>query len=544
MKSNNIALLDCTLRDGGYINNWMFGNSVIRSVITRLDNAGIDIIECGFLDSRESYNKDRSIYPDIPSVAKTLAESSPKKALLVAMIDYGTFDCELLIPKSETILDGIRLIFKKEDADEALEYARDIKRMGYILFINPVALTSYHDAEIIELINKVNEVEPYGMSIVDTYGLMFNDTLEKYIKILDKNLSPLIQIGYHAHNNLDMSNAHCISFLNKIVMRDIIVDSSVLGMGKNAGNACTELIASYLDKTGKKTIDMNQIFECAYTDISKFKVQSNWGYSLNFLLTAINDCSPNWIEFLLCKNTLSVEGIRTILDTLPYEKREVSYFNKELAERKYLEYMDKHVNDKTDMLSLKKRLTNRDVLIICPGKSIIDNRNVILKFIDEKKPVIFTVNFITELYHEDFVFISNSNRYSQAIGALAEINSLPDVLVTSNIVRSNSLNPIGTFNYRKLYEDIQGDNGAVLLMCLLINCGTHLIHIAGFDGFGESGYDHDYYDDNMRFVKDNSENANISKQLQNLLSKNKKLSINWLTDSMFKSETLLIKELQ
>jgi len=529
----NLKLLDCTLRDGGFVNDWRFGNLTIRSLVSRLDNAGIDIIECGFLDSRAIYDKNRSMYPDIPSVALTLAETLPKRAMLVAMIDYGTFNEELLIPKEESVLDGVRLIFKKENVDEAMRYGEKIKSFGYKLFLNPVALTSYRDAELLQLIEKINAIRPYGMSIVDTYGLMFNNDIEKYIYLCDSNLDPEIGLGYHTHNNLQMGNAHCISFIEKNLRRPTVADVSILGMGKNAGNACTELICSYVQKTGLKNIDLNQIFECAYTDIEKFSSRQKWGYGLNTLLSALHDCSPNWISFLKDKNTLSVEGIRTILSSLPFEKREVSYFSKELAERKYLEYMDRHVDDRAAVNALANLLAGRNILLLCPGQTLMTHRRVIDTYIEENRPLIITVSFVTDMFGESCAFISNPNRYSQMLGIYPDLKEKPPVFITSNIVANDYLAPELVFNYKTLYEHVKGDNSTVLLIALLKKLNAGRITIAGMDGFDETHAENSFFDENMLFGSNVNINDVIIDQLRGVMDDGA-VSLSWLTPSIIK----------
>jgi 4-hydroxy 2-oxovalerate aldolase len=531
MVNSKIEILDCTLRDGGFVNDWNFGSRTIRSVVTRLDSAGIDIIECGFLDSRVEYDKDRCLFPDIPSVAKTLANSTPKRALLVAMIDYGSFRQDLLIPKNESILDGIRLTFKNENIDEALRYAQEVKRLGYRLSLNPVALTSYRDVEIIQLVERINEIKPSAMAIADTYGLMFDNDLKKYIYLIDSNLNPDIAIGYHTHNNLQMGNAHCVSFINRNLRRMKIVDSSILGMGKNAGNACTELVGSYLEKAGLKRIDVNHIFECAYVDILKFAVKPKWGYGLENLLSAIHECSPNWIKFLMSKHTLSIKNIRAILDSLPFEKRAVSYFSKELAEQKYMDYTDKYVDDGAARYALQEEFMEREIILLCPGKTLKTHRKEIDEYISAHHPIVVTVNFVTDSIVADYAFISNSIRYSQMMSVYAELNGKPRILLTSNIVPVDALKPTYTFNYKTLYEKWRNNNTTVLLITLLKSVGMGKIAIAGMDGFDENNSDDWFFDANMRLGFDDNINQSLIEQLRRIIHADDAVDILWITPS-------------
>ena len=102
-----IQLLDCTLRDGGYLNDWAFGHNNIVTIFERLVSAGLDIVEIGFLDDRRTYDWSRSILPDTASVAKTYGTLDRKNSMIVGMIDYGTCSIEHVQPAEDCYLDGI-----------------------------------------------------------------------------------------------------------------------------------------------------------------------------------------------------------------------------------------------------------------------------------------------------------------------------------------------------------------------------------------------------------------------------------------------------
>ena len=136
----NIKLLDCTLRDGGYVNDWEFGKDTITSVFERLVGTGVDIIEIGFLDERRDFDPNRTIMPNTESVEKIYGKIDKKNAMIVGMIDYGTCGIENIQPCQESYLDGIRVIFKKHLMHEALEFCRQIKELGYNVFTQAVSL--------------------------------------------------------------------------------------------------------------------------------------------------------------------------------------------------------------------------------------------------------------------------------------------------------------------------------------------------------------------------------------------------------------------
>ena len=172
-----INLLDCTLRDGGYLNDWEFGHDNIVNIFERLVSANVDIIEIGFLNEAREYDVNRTIFPDAESVNRTYAGLAKQESMIVGMIDYGTCGIEKVIPASDSVMDGIRVIFKKEKKEKAIAFCKQIKELGYKVFAQAVSITSYDDAELMELIRLVNDLEPYAFSLVDTYGLLHKNQI-------------------------------------------------------------------------------------------------------------------------------------------------------------------------------------------------------------------------------------------------------------------------------------------------------------------------------------------------------------------------------
>lgn len=332
----NIQLLDCTLRDGGYLNDWEFGYDNIVSIFEHLAEAGVDIIEIGFLDGRRQFDINRSIMPDSDCAEKIYGGLDKKKSMIVGMIDYGTCALSNIKPCKDSLLDGIRVIFKKNLRKEALEFCGELKKLGYKVFAQLVSVTSYTDKEMKELIELANDVKPYVVSMVDTYGLMHRNDLMRYFTLLNSGLAPEIGIGFHAHNNLQMGYANCIAMMSNKIKRTMVVDGSLYGMGKNSGNAPIELIAMYMNENMEKSYDINQILEAIDANILKFYTTALWGYNIFHYLAASNDCHPNYVTYLMNKQTLSLRSINEILGGLKGEKKLL--YDKNCIEDLYIRY--------------------------------------------------------------------------------------------------------------------------------------------------------------------------------------------------------------
>ena len=168
---NQIQVLDCTLRDGGYCNNWEFGYENKRKILKGLIEADLDVIECGFLTNKIVYDQNGTKFTNLSEISEILP-TDRKGKIFVAMVNFGEYDLEKLPCYDGTSIDGIRVAFHKKDREKALEWCRIIGDKGYKVYIQPMVTISYTDGEFLELIQKSNELEPEAFYVVDSFGFM------------------------------------------------------------------------------------------------------------------------------------------------------------------------------------------------------------------------------------------------------------------------------------------------------------------------------------------------------------------------------------
>lgn len=525
-----VKLLDCTLRDGGYVNDWHFGHNNLVSVFERLVDAKMDMIEVGFLDERRPFDMDRSIMPDTDSVEKIYGNLDKKQALVVGMIDFGTCSLDHIKPCAESYLDGIRVIFKKNLREPALAYCSELKKLGYKVFVQLVSVTSYSDEEMMDLIRLANEVEPYAVSMVDTYGLMHQNNLMHYFELLNSGLKPEIGLGYHGHNNFQMGYANCIAMLSNKIDRTLIVDGSIYGMGKSAGNAPLELIAMYMNAEHGKNYQISQILEAIDANISQFYQSASWGYNMFYYLAASNDCHPSYVTYLMNKRTLSVKSINEILGKLEGEKKLL--YDKSYIEKLYVDFQNKDVNDLEDQKRFAELLKGKNLLLIGPGTTMQHQADEVAAFIEKEQPLVISVNHIPENVRPDHIFLSNSKRYVQLATMLSQNHY--SIIATSNVTATGGSKFEYVLNFSTLM-DIEAeiiDNSLVMLLKALINAGVQKVTLAGFDGYSSS--DTNYFNKDMEyeFIKNKVDYLN-SYTIAFLKEIHGKLDIVFLTKSKY-----------
>ena len=531
-----ISLLDCTLRDGGYVNDWRFGYANIVSMFERLVDAKVDIIELGFLDDRRPFDIDRSIFPDTGSADQIYGSLDKKDAMIVGMIDYGTCAIENLAPCSESCLDGIRVIFKKGKMHPAMEFCRQVKALGYKVFSQLVSVTSYTDEELMELIGLVNDVKPYAVSMVDTYGLIDSEWMLHLYRILDEYVDPEIQIGFHAHNNFQLAYANSLAFLKYEGRHDIVVDGTLFGMGKSAGNGPIELIAMALNDQYGGHYHIDAMLEAINESVMDFYKKTPWGYKMFFYLVAKNKCHPNYLTDFEKEENLSVSMIDQLLSTIEPEDKKLLY-DKAVGRKYYDSFVEEYCSEGQAVNDFLDFVGSRKILLIGPGKNIGLQAAKVQKFAAENDTVIISVNYLPKEVTADCVFITNPKRYhDMTLPLREERHAKVKKLATTNVTPRNGKFDF-VINRAPLLEKDERiiDNSFLMLIKFLNGIGIKEVYCAGFDGYSDRESNYNNPEMEYSFVKREAFSLN-SHMKASISEYRKSMDIRFITYSAYDAE--------
>jgi 4-hydroxy 2-oxovalerate aldolase len=538
----NIDILDCTLRDGGRVIDCAFPDLHIRNISSKLAIAGIDIVEVGFLrdDKNVSYRGNSTFFTRVEEICPLL-EKKQKKTLYVAFIDYGMFDFSTLAYCDGTSIDGIRIGFTKKDweknYDDLLRCLITIKEKGYKLFIQGVNSLNYTDIELLKIVEFINDLEPCSFGIVDTYGSMYPDDVQRIYNLVDHNLKEDIAIDFHSHNNLQLSFSLALEVIKlSRGVRRIILDSTLNGMGKGAGNLSTELLVDYLVRKMHYNYNFDGILDIIDDYIRTYKTYADWGYSIPFMLAGIYKSHPNNINYLIERYKLETKDIKYIISMIDPELRQRYDYNN--IQNIYIQYNHTKIDDSDALFSIKSQLDKKTILLFFPGKSIIKYQKTIDDFIRRESPVIVSVNFVYRSFPNinTFAFWGSSKRYKQFEEDRGNIQSI----VVSSIESDCDTDLL--VNYESLIERESDDfdNAGIMLFNLLKKLKIEKFYIAGFDGFSmlsEGNFIDDIMFNNGRF-KDTFEktNDNILKMLKKYVrGLDRPTDIRFLTPSFYKT---------
>lgn len=517
---NKIHVLDCTLRDGGYCNQWKFGYEHINKIINSLIEANIDIIECGFLTEKTIYDPDVTKFTNLEQIKKIIPQYHEKK-IFVAMLNYGEFNIQNLPENDGTSINGIRVAFHKKDLEKSLFLCEKIKEKGYLVFVQAMVSLSYTDEEFLNMIQKVNKLEPYAFYIVDSFGMMKRKDLTRLFYMVEHNLNKSIYIGFHSHNNMQLAYSNAQSLVDTHTESNLIIDSSVYGMGRGAGNLNTELFVEYLNENAGANYSLTPLLTIIDEILNEFYQQNYWGYSLPNYLSAMYNLHPDYARYLDDKKTLTVESINKIFDTMDKEKK-FSY-DKVYIEDIYQKYMTAGKVQEEHKSELKNILKHKKVLLIAPGKSSYDEQSKIIKFSKDNNIITIGVNFEYPVISSDYIFLSNLRRYREL-----KMQNKNNCIVTSNIPDENVYLQI---KYHELInkEEAVKDNAGMMAIKFLIMYEVKEIYLAGFDGYSHD-VNENYGDTNMAFTTKNIILDAMNKGMCNVLKEfSKKTKIKFLT---------------
>ncbi|MDD3586085.1 MAG: aldolase catalytic domain-containing protein [Thermoguttaceae bacterium] len=279
----DVKVLDCTIRDGGLVNDHRFKDDFVKAVYQCCVAAGVDSMEIGYKNSDKFFSRDKMgpwkfcNEDDIRRVVDT----NPTPLKLVCMMDAGKSDWRNeLLPKEKSVVDIIRVAFYAHQVDEALEMIKGAHDNGYKVSANLMAVTAVEDAEIDRVLEKVSQSETSIIVIVDSFGSLIPEQTayltKKYVRFASATGKV---VGMHAHNNQQLAFANTIEAIRNGALR---VDASICGLGRGAGNCPMELILPYMRNP---KYHVRPVFECMEKEFIALRNDIEWGPYPEFNIT-------------------------------------------------------------------------------------------------------------------------------------------------------------------------------------------------------------------------------------------------------------------
>jgi 4-hydroxy 2-oxovalerate aldolase len=284
-----IKVLDCTIRDGGLINEHLFEDKFVRAVYKAVAAAGVDYIELGYRASEKYFSSDKYGKAKFCSedFLRKVTEGIESNTKISAMVDIGRVDPEDIPEKKDSVVDMMRVACYVKDIDKAIDLVNHCAEKGYETTVNIMAISTALTPDLDEGLAQLAECPVNAVYIVDSFGALFSEQIHFLVQEYKKYLHPKgKEIGIHCHNNQQLGFANTIEAIRKGAN---YLDATIFGIGRAAGNCPLELLLAFL-KNPKFKLD--PILEVIEEEFLPLRDQIEWGYIIPHMITGILNMHP------------------------------------------------------------------------------------------------------------------------------------------------------------------------------------------------------------------------------------------------------------
>jgi 4-hydroxy 2-oxovalerate aldolase len=278
-----LKVLDCTIRDGGLVNDHAFGDGFVKGVYDACVAAGVDYMEVGYKAAKKLFARDKFgawKFCDEDDIRRIVG-GNPTSLKLAAMVDAGKSDWHTdVLPKKDSVLDLIRVAFYANQVSEACDMIKDAHEKGYEVSANLMAVSTAKEQEIDQVLEVIAETPAGVIVVVDSYGAMYAEQVEILVKkYLNFGKATGKEVGMHAHNNQQLAFANTIEAIIHGANR---VDASMAGLGRGAGNCPMELLIGFLRNP---KFHLRPIYQAIQDHLLPLSRQVEWGPYVQYMIT-------------------------------------------------------------------------------------------------------------------------------------------------------------------------------------------------------------------------------------------------------------------
>ena len=355
--NNQITLLDCSLRDGGYYNNWDFEESFVDLYRDKIKELPIDYIEIGYRNLIQKEYRGKYFYCPLP-ILEQWAEFSDRLVLMLDEINTPIEEVDAMIQPCIGKAKMFRIATKPNRISQGIALAKKIKNAGFEVGLNIMYLSAWEEYD--DFFDQLKGIENHidYLYMADSYGAVLPDYIVKTVKKLKSITS--VKLGYHGHNNLEMG---LINALKAIEHGVEIIDASVTGMGRGAGNLKTELLLTYLAAEKLKEVNFEHL-DALVNQFESLQATYKWGNNLAYMVSGANSIPQKEVMNLITRRYYSIDNAI-----------------------KYLGFKSDNTTTQHPFPKLKANRSDASLLIIGGGPSTLKHLDAIKSFIDQNKGV-------------------------------------------------------------------------------------------------------------------------------------------------------------
>lgn len=488
---SSMQMLDCTLRDGGYLTNWDFPLDLIERHIKLTDAVGIDLVEVGFRSPGFRSRKFRGIAANFPPLLLHRLKNQCGETELGLMINESDFESldEVALnferDKELGALSFVRVATLYSKLDEALQKARILHEMGFSAFLNIMQCSELHQEDISYLAD-LREIEWLrGLYFADTLGALEpSDVRERFSRL---NFRSGLPIGFHFHDNRSLAYANALVAES---MGATYLDGTVLGLGRGAGNCRTEFLATSKNSS-KELSALAELVNLWEMWLEKKPGQPVWGPSLEYAFSAQQRIHPTFVQTMIETETLNLSERVAALEAL-------SLKSATRFEAPLLDFgADWFAKPGETSLGVEENFRNRNIALVGTGASAGRyHREVELLLMETEFDTWLVGGHSRKEFGVDRLFISQPlkiltlieeiGQFSTILGPFSQtppsVNQLLRGVATSSfdLRLSNS-----EFGFRDGTVSSPSSRSSIVAMSMLSGVQPKCVILIGFDGYGE-----------------------------------------------------------
>ena len=517
MKKNKVKILDCTLRDGGYYNNWEFKKDLINEYLKVMQLINVDYVEIGFRFIDKIKTKGDCAYSEEKFLKNLKIPKNLKIGIMINAADF-IYSKDILslaqknfVIKKKSIISLVRIACHSNELELIKPLVNWLKKSGYKVGINIMQIPELSFKEIKNSVLLIKKTNADILYFADSLGSLDSIKTRKIIKSI--RLFWKGPMGIHTHDNMGKAMENSVAAINNSVEW---IDSTVTGMGRGPGNTKTEYAILELKSKKLTNYKLVSLLKLIKDYFDPLKEKYKWGSNPYYYFAGLHSIHPSFVQEMLTSNLFDTEDIYSNLDYLST-----------VGGRKYsneLITLGKKFYKKINKGSWipKKIIEGKDVLILGPGKSINHNKNLVIRFIKKYKPIVFVLNAINPI-PKKYIFahiVCHTLRLLSDIGKYKRLNKnviTPYSSFSKNIKSKINSNKVLDFGLQVKNKKFKFENNYVVLpnslaisyaLGISTSGNAKNIYLAGLDGYNDRSPKKFEIDDLFQNYKleDNSKN--------------------------------------
>lgn len=495
-------LLDCTIRDGGYINNWNFSLDFAKALYRSISQSNVDYIEIGFFYPK--YQGDNQWEHCSRELIQELKSSHPAGAKIAVMINQGTVTEDEIPNASDYGADMIRIATPAASIPEAIELSGKVLEKGYESTVNFMGISNFSPEKTLELAHLVSTSADKAtfFYVADSFGSILPSHLKTLLTIMQYGSEA--KFGFHPHNNMQLALANSLVGIDSGID---IVDASMCGMGRGGGNLNMEAILAVLETRNPEQCPYKLMPALSFSDLfmKPIKEKYSWGYSEPQLLSGVLQCHPNYVTELERHKYYTTDDIYHILKKTPMESK--SRFSKNIVNESVREFHIAKLTSEPAKLhpDFEHQLSkSKKVILVCGGGSVSQHQERIESFKEKNDALLYTINTFNANLKTDGVFFGNRRRLLQhhtniPKGANVILGHSIESDMVSYIKHTHISRPCLDIRRKEVdhFDYKTPTNSGLEAALLLMQLGTKEIFLAGLDGYSDTGDCYYYHNEEI-----------------------------------------------